>query len=177
MTDAAEGRLSPLPPSQWDASLKPVLDDLETPLNIHNVIARHPALMLNYVDFRNHIVKTSSLSGRQRELLVLRTAHNTGSEYEWSHHVVRSRAIGMSEEEIDRVRHGAGARGWTEEEALLLKAADDMYADKEIARPTWAAMCAIFGDQQLLDIIFTVGTYFIMATILKTAEVPDEEEH
>lgn len=177
MTDAAEGRLSPLPPSQWDASLKPVLDDLATPLNIHNVIARHPALMLNYVDFRNHIVRTSSLSGRQRELLVLRTAHNTGSEYEWSHHVERSRAIGMSDEEIARVRHGAGARDWTEEEALLLKAADDMYADKEIARPTWAAMCAIFSDQQLLDIIFTVGTYFIMATILKTARVPDEGDH
>lgn len=175
MTDAAEGRLSPLPPAQWDASLKPVLDNLGTPLNIHNVIARHPALMSNYIDFRNHIVRTSSLSGRQRELLVLRTAHNTGSAYEWDHHVVRSRAIGMSEEEIARVRHGAGAFGWTAEEALLLKAADDMYAHKEIARPTWSAMCAAFSDQQLLDIIFTVGTYFIMATILKTARVPDEE--
>lgn len=177
MTDAAEGRLAPLPPKEWDASLKPVLDDLGTPLNIHNVIARHPALMLNYVDFRNHIVRTSSLSGRQRELLVLRTAHNTGSEYEWSHHVVRSRAIGMSDAEIERVRLGADAPEWTPEEALLLRAADDMHADKEIARPTWVAMCAAYSDQQLLDIIFTVGTYFIMATILKTARVPDEDEH
>ena len=176
MTDAASGRLSPLPPAQWDACLKPVLDDLGTPLNIHNVIARHPALMLSYVDFRNHIVRTSSLSGRQRELLVLRTAHNTGSSYEWDHHVVRSRAVGMSEEEIARVRHGAGALGWTDEEALLLKAADDMYAAKEIAPPTWSAMCAAFSDRQLLDIIFTVGTYFIMATILKTAQVPHEDD-
>jgi alkylhydroperoxidase family enzyme len=177
MTDAAEGRLSPLPPQQWDASLKPVLDDLGTPLNIHNVIARHPALMLNYVDFRNHIVRTSTLTGRQRELLVLRTAHNTGSAYEWEHHVVRSRAIGMPEADILRVRQGADAPEWNLEDALLLRAADDMYAMKEIARPTWAAMCAVYSDQQLLDIVFTVGTYFIMAIILKTARVPDEAEH
>jgi len=47
----------------------------------------------------------------------------------------------------------------------------------ERARPTWSAMCAAFSDQQLLDIIFTIGTYFIMATILKTAQVPDEDDH
>ena len=177
MTDAASGRLSPLPPEQWDACLKPVLDDLGTPLNIHNVIARHPALMLSYVDFRNHIVRTSSLSGRQRELLVLRTAHNTGSAYEWDHHVVRSRAIGMADGEIDRGGLGAAAAAWSDEDALLLTAADDMFAAKEIARPTWSAMCAAFSDQQLLDIVFTVGVYFIMATILKTAQVPDEDDH
>ena len=177
MTDAASGRLSPLPPAQWDACLKPVLDDLGTPLNIHNVIARNPALMSSYLAFRNHIVKGSSLSGRQRELLVLRTAHNTQAAYEWDHHVVRSRAIGMTDEEISRVRHGAGASGWTEEDALLLKAADDMHGATEIARPTWAAMCARFSDAQLLDIIFTVGTYLIMSTILKTVGVPDEDEH
>jgi alkylhydroperoxidase family enzyme len=177
MTDAADGRLTPLPPDQWDASLKPVLANLGTPLNIHNVIARHPALMLSYLDFRNHIVKTSSLSGRQRELLVLRTAHNTGAAYEWDHHVVRSRAIGMTDAEIERVRHGAGAAGWTAEEALLLKAADDIHRSTEIARPTWSAMCAAFSDAQLLDIVFTVGTYLIMSTILKTAQVPDEDDH
>ena len=38
-------------------------------------------------------------------------------------------------------------------------------------------MCAAFSDQQLLDIVFTVGVYFIMATILKTAQVPDEDDH
>ncbi len=177
MTDAAEGRLSPLPPEQWDAVLKPVLDDLKTPLNIHNVIARHPALMLSYVDYRNHVVKGGTLSNRQREVLILRTAVNTGSAYEWDHHVVRGRAAGLSDAEIARVRDGADAEGWTTDEALLIRAADGMYAHKEIARPVWVAMCAEFSDQELLDIIFIIGTYFIMATILKTARVPDEDDH
>ena len=175
MTDAAEGRLTPLPPAQWDASLAPVLADLGTPLNIHNVIARHPALMLSYVDFRNHVVKGSSLTPRRREILILRVAHVTGAAYEWEHHVVRGRAAGLSDDEIARVRDGAGAQGWTEEEGLLLEAVDDMLARAEIARPTWSAMCEAFSDAELLDIVFTIGTYLVMSTILKTAGVPMED--
>ncbi|MBT5434606.1 MAG: carboxymuconolactone decarboxylase family protein, partial [Rhodospirillaceae bacterium] len=175
MSDAAEGRLAPLKPEEWDASLAEVLADLKNPLSIHNVVARNPVLMANYVDFRNHIVKSSSLSGRQRELIILRVAHNTACAYEWDHHVVRGRDAGLQDHEIARVRHGGDAEGWTTEESLLLKAVDNMIAGTEIARPNWVAMCGVFVDNQLLDIIFTIGTYMIMSTILKTAQVPHED--
>jgi 4-carboxymuconolactone decarboxylase len=75
-----------------------------------------------------------------------------------------------------RVRQGGDAPDWTPQEALLLKAVDDMLAQTEIARPTWAAMCEVFDDNQLLDAIFTIGTYMIMSTILKTANVPHEDD-
>ena len=35
-------------------------------------------------------------------------------------------------------------------------------------------LCAAFDDRQLLDIVFTVGVYTIMSTILNTARVPLE---
>lgn len=176
MRDAADGRLRPLAPEDWDASLAGVLENLKNPLSIHKVIARNPVLMANYVDFRNHIVASSSLTGRQRELIILRVAHKTTCAYEWDHHVVRGRAAGLSDEEIVRVRQGGDVPGWTEEEGLLLKAVDDMLDGTQIKRPTWAAMCQAFDDNQLLDAIFTIGTYIIMSTILKTAEVPHEDD-
>jgi len=176
MSDAADGRLAPLKPEDWDPSLREVLADLKNPLSIHNVVARNPVLMANYVDFRNHIVKSSSLSGRERELIILRVAHKTACAYEWDHHVVRGRDAGLSDEEIVRVRQGGDAPDWAPQEALLLKAVDDMLAQTEIARPTWAAMCEVFDDNQLLYAIFTIGTYMIMSTILKTANVPHEDD-
>ncbi len=176
MTDAADGRLTPLEPAEWDASLAHVLEDLKNPLSIHKVVARNPELMANYVDFRNHIVKSSTLSGRQRELIILRVAHKTACAYEWDHHVVRGRDAGLSDAEIVRVREGGDAPGWPPDESLLLRAVDDMLADTEIARATWAVMCEVFDDNQLLDVIFTIGTYIIMSTILKTARVPHEDD-
>ncbi|MBC6438900.1 MAG: carboxymuconolactone decarboxylase family protein [Rhodospirillales bacterium] len=175
MTDAAEDRLTPLKPEDWDSSLAEVLAGLKSPLNIHNVIARNPVLMRNYVDFRNHVVTESTLSARQREIIILRVAHQTACAYEWDHHVVRGRDADLSDEDIVRVRHGAGAEGWSTDEALLISAVDDMLVNTEIAPETWSAMCEVFDDNQLLDTFFTIGTYFIMSTILKTAKVPLEE--
>tara|TARA_Y100001960_G_C14279354_1_gene636110 strand:- start:70 stop:660 length:591 start_codon:yes stop_codon:yes gene_type:complete len=175
MADAAEGRLSPLKPEDWDPLLADVLADLKSPLSIHNVVARNPVLMANYVDFRNHVVKSSSLTGRQRELIILRVAHQTACAYEWDHHVVRGRDAGLQDDEIARVRLGPDAEGWALEESMLLRTVDDMLTQTEIARPTWVAMCQSFDDNQLLDTIFTIGTYMIMSTILKTARVPHED--
>ena len=37
--------MKPLPPTQWDESLQPVLDDMNgRPLNVHGLMANHPKL-------------------------------------------------------------------------------------------------------------------------------------
>ena len=174
MTDAAGRRLSPLDPRDWDPALRDVLAGLGQPLNIHRVIARNPDLMRSYAALRDHVVRESSLDPRHRELLILRVADRTACAYEWDHHVVRGRDAGLADAEIARVREGGGAKGWTPAEALLLQAVDDMLAWKQIGGGTWQAMCGIFSDGELLDILFTIGIYSVMSTILKTARVPHE---
>ncbi len=174
MTDATGQRLSPLEPRDWDPSLRDVLAGLGQPLNVHNVIARNPELMRSYAALREHVVRGSSLDPCHRELIILRVADRTACAYEWDHHVVRGREAGLADDEIARVRAGGGASGWSPPEALLLRAVDDMLAWKEIGRGTWEAMCEVFSDRELLDIVFTIGIYSVMSTILKTARVPHE---
>ena len=171
----ATARLAPLAPECWHPSLAPVREALGTPLNIHRVIARHPALLIAWSGLRQHVVAGSSLAPRLRELVVLRTAHLTASRYEWDHHLPRARAAGLADSEIARVRAGADAPGWQRDEALLLAAVDAILAQTRIPHPLWPALCARFGDEQLLDLFFTVGVYIVMAVILKTAEVGPEE--
>jgi 4-carboxymuconolactone decarboxylase len=169
--------LKPLPPDDWDPSLDAIRADLGTPLNIHNVFARHPDLLRAWMPFRNHVVRTSSLTGRQRELLILRNAHNTGARYEWDHHVVRGRAAGLTDDEIARVKSGPAAADWTDEEALLLTAADAMRAGQRFSPETWQALCQRFDDRQILDIIVTVGMYMLLSTVVNTGQVPMEDDH
>jgi len=171
------GKLSPLAPQDWDAALDAIKADLGAPLNIHKVFARHPDLLTAWMPFRNHVVRTSSLTGRQRELLILRNAHNTQAQYEWDHHVVRGRDAGLTDEEIARVRQGPGAAGWTADEALLLIAADEMRAHQRFGDTTWRSLCDRFDSRQILDIIVTVGMYMLLSTVVNTGEVPMENGH
>ncbi|MCE2521541.1 MAG: carboxymuconolactone decarboxylase family protein [Alphaproteobacteria bacterium] len=176
MTARSAHRLQPLDPEAWDPALGHVRRLIGQPLNIHRVIARHPELMESYAPLREHIVTSSSLDAGDRELVILRVAHRTACDYEWRHHVVRGRKAGLDDDRIARVREGSEAAGWAGHESILLRAVDDMLDASEIGPETLNAMDGVFSDRQILDIVFTVGVYFVMSTLLKTACVPLEED-
>lgn len=166
--------LTPLPPEQWDEQIQPIAERLGNPLNIHRIIAHNPVLMNAYTPLRYHIVRDSSLSPRQRELIILRTAHNCQSDYEWTHHVARGREAGLTDEEIERVRAGAHHLAWSEAEIALLLCADEMFHHTELHSRTLDLMAAHYSKEQLLDTIYTIGVYITLGTILKSFSVPLE---
>jgi len=141
-------------------------------LNVHRLIAHSPDLLDASAPLRNYLVKESALSDRQRELLILRTAHNLQSDYEWAHHVVRGRAAGLSDEEIERVRTKPDAVGWTAEETALLHLADEMCREHILSVEIVQILLASLGDNGVIDAIFTVGFYLTLGTLLKTFDVP-----
>ena len=106
--------------------------------------------------------------------MILRVAHRTACDYEWRHHVARGRKAGLDDVRIARVREGSEAPGWSKAESLLLRAVDDMLDDSEIGSETLDAMDGVFSDRQILDVVFTIGVYGIMSTLLNTARVPLE---
>ena len=87
--------MKPLEPKNWPDTLKEIRSFLGKPLNVHSMMAHHTALLKAWMPFRNHVVANSTLSARQRELLILRTAHNSQADYEWQHHVERGLLAGF----------------------------------------------------------------------------------
>jgi len=167
--------MQPLQPDDWPDELKGIRSFLGNPLNIQNMMAHHPALLKAWMPFRNHVVGNSTLSARQRELLILRTAHNCREDYEWQHHVERGLAAGLTRMEIERVREGATAAGWQADEAALLTAADSCHDGLCIEGQSLEKLRRHFSPQQQLDILVTVGMYITLAMIIKTYDVPMEK--
>lgn len=168
-------KLEPLVPENWPEALENIRYRLKSPLNIHNIMAHHPDLMRAWMPFRDHVVCGGSLSPRQRELIILRTAHNCEADYEWRHHVERGLQAGLDEAEIQRVRQGPGATGWQADESVLLSAADDCHRDFCISRENLQEMERLFSARQQLDVTATVGMYMTLALIIKTHDIPLED--
>ena len=137
-------------------------------LNILGTLAQHPELATAYHTFNGHILFATTLSLRQRELLVLRVAALRDAEYEWAQHVVLAGDVGISDEEVERVAAGPDA-GWEPFEAALLRAADELVADARIADDTWAVLAGQLDHRQLMDLIFTVGAYDVLAMLMRSA--------
>jgi alkylhydroperoxidase family enzyme len=155
-------RIAPLSPAEWSQEQSELIAGQVrngTVLNLHATLIHHPRLYTPRVRFGAYLKRESLLSEQTRELLILRTAWLTRADYEWAHHVRSAQQAGLSMAQIDRVAVGSSASGWTEEQAALLGAAEDLRREAFIADATWEVLSRHFDARQLIDVIFTVGGY------------------
>jgi alkylhydroperoxidase family enzyme len=137
------------------------------PSNLVDVLMRHPPLAKAFLTFNNHLFR-STLSDRAREMVTVRVAWLRRGEYEWAQHVPMARAAGMSEAEIDAIYAGPDASTWTPLDAALLRAVDEIVAERNISDETWAVLAGHLDQRQLMDLVFTVGTYDMLAMACNT---------
>jgi alkylhydroperoxidase family enzyme len=102
---SAEPRIGPLPRTQWDPRTSAILEQMplrsgDQPLGIFTTLAHHPPLMRAFMELGDFLLTKGALPPRTREILILRTAWNCGSSYEWGHHVNFGRTAGLSDIEI-----------------------------------------------------------------------------
>jgi hypothetical protein len=77
----------------------------------------------------------------------------------------------MNDADVARVAAGPAAPGGTSLETLLLRAVDDLYRDNAIDGATWDGLARELSVQQLLDVLFTVGSYRSVSYALNSAGV------
>jgi alkylhydroperoxidase family enzyme len=112
--------------------------------------------------------KQNTLPARERELVILRTGFLCRSGYEWTQHAEIAARAGLTSEEIARVKQGAGAPGWSNADAALIRACDELHARQFVSDATWSALAPHFNERQLMDLVFTVGQYTQVSMMLNT---------
>jgi alkylhydroperoxidase family enzyme len=160
--------LAALRPADPTHPLPPRRADRPKALNALGTLAHHPALTRAFHGFNGHILFASSLTPRQRELLVLRVAAVRQSAYEWAQHVVLAGDAGLGSDEIERIAEGPDAGGWSTLERALLEAVDELVGDALVADETWAVLAGELDEQQLMDLVFTVGAYDLLAMAFRS---------
>lgn len=175
-------RIPPLPPEEWSGEIKEILEAIpggvENRLGENNIfptLARDPELFRAWLRFGGYLLTSGKLPGRDRELLILRTAVNCHSDYEWGQHVRISLAGGIERETIDRVLGGADAAGWSAHESALLRGADELHRDSRISDETWARLAETYDTEKLMEATMVVGHYQMLAGALNTFGVELDE--
>jgi len=171
-------RIAPLGDEEWNDEAREILAPFIRQgrvFNIFRTLVRHPALMRRWLVFANHILGKSTLAPRERELVILRIGFLCKAGYEWGQHVLIARQAGMSDDEIRTAKTGPETPGLSELDRLLLKATDELHADAHVSDATWKGLAALLTEQQLVDLVFTVGQYNLVSMALNSFGVqPDE---
>ncbi len=185
VADAGAPRLTPLPREQWDDDtctavrvgfpavaerfLSTGPDALPVP-NAIGTLLRHAHLAGPFLAYNGVLLFDPTLAPRHRELIVLRVASRTHSEYEWAQHARLALRYGVTPDEVDALGGGtgadadiAGAKRWSPLEVDLLAATDQLVDTYRIDDPTWARLAEHLDERQLVELVFVVGTYTCLA--------------
>lgn len=178
MPAASDPRIPPLPDGELDEQQRELLAGVRVQgapaSNIFATLVRNPGLFRRWLPFGGKLL-AGKLPPRDRELLILRTAVLCSADYEWGQHRLIGHSVGISEEEIDRIRSGPEADGWDPFDALLLQAADELHRDACIGDATWASLAERYDERQLIEVPMLVGHYHMVAFTLNSLGVPLEE--
>jgi alkylhydroperoxidase family enzyme len=137
-------------------------------------LALHRRLFRRWVPFAAGLIRGTELPREDIELVILRTAWNCASWYEWAQHVGQAAAAGMDPSTPTRVAEGAGADGWSPRERALLLATDELHESQVVSDPTWALLTAELDERELVELCFLVGHYEMLAMALNSLGVEPE---
>lgn len=138
----------------------------------------NPRLFWSWLFFASRLMPYGRLPGKVREMLILRTAWNCRSRYEWGQHLELGQKAGLSDAEVVAITKGAA--GFDGTNACLMQACDELCHDKLIADATWDALGAHYSRAELIEIMILVGHYEMVAGFLINAGIELEasiEEH
>lgn len=141
-------------------------------VNIFRVLMQHPRLARAWSKFASYILSDQqTLAAREREILILRIGWLNQAPYEWEQHVRIAKAVGVTDDEIERIGKGPTA-GWNKNDAALIQAADDLFENSVVSDETWKALSERYNTEQMMDVVFTVGQYNLVSWALNSLGVP-----
>ena len=163
-----------MPPDPRHA--RPVSEDRPQGRNILGLFAHHPALARAFMTFNGHVLMATTLSERHREMLIMRVVAVRKSKYEWVLHRFVALDTGFVDEELARIALGPDGPFWSQLDAALLQAADELISEGAISAGTWATLSGHMTTQQLLDVIFTVGCYDTLSRMCDSLELDLDDD-
>ncbi|MEO6716939.1 MAG: hypothetical protein ABIM50_06790 [Novosphingobium sp.] len=166
--------------------------------NVFLTLARHPKLGTSFFKYSGRLLMTSKVDAALREIVILRIGWLYRSPYEWAQHVELSLTSGKIDAErieaykrgeiqvdeteslltrahIEAVKRGAEDPIWTELQAHAIRAVDQLKETGHIADATWNGLASVLEEKQLLELIFFMGTYAMLAWIFNACGLKPEE--
>jgi AhpD family alkylhydroperoxidase len=160
-----------LPYADFESALKQRVEQLwGKPPNLYRTLANHPALLAAWTEFANSIRHDSKTPRALRELMILRTAQLTRSEYEWAQHLKIARNVGVGEAQIAALANWRSSPEFDAREraALLLTEAVQAIG---VSDEVHAEVKKHFSDAEFVELALTAAFYAMVSRMLDALRV------
>jgi len=136
------------------------------------IAMRHAELFEPLVNVSLQLLKKPSLPLRDRQLVILRVAWVRQIPYVWGEHVIVSKKLGLSDEDIEQVTVGSDSDHWTGHERSLLQAAEELLDTAMITDEPWETLTQQYDEKQLFELPVLVGQFCTVGYFQNALRIP-----
>ena len=111
------------------------------------------------------------LSNALKEVVILATAREINSQYEFSAHARLAREAGVSEDTIRTIASGAAPEPLSGDEEMLARYTIELLRDRKISDPAFNAVKDRFGPQGTVELTVLIGHYLLVGQVLAAFDV------
>lgn len=154
----------------WDA-----VADGGDPPNIFKALGNNPQLLRAYLRLGNGLWNHCGLDLQTRELVILRSAQNQGSEYEWHQHVRIGREAGLSDERINALSDWQNSDQFSDKEKTLFAYVDAVGRSEPPAQQLLDDLIAAWDLPTAVGVTILVPFYEMTGKFLAAMDVQTEE--
>jgi AhpD family alkylhydroperoxidase len=143
--------------------------------NLFLTLGRHRPLFRGWLRFAGRLMPGGKLPRRETELVIIRVALLRECTYELDHHLRLGRRAGITADDIERLRAGSDAEGWSPRERAMLGAVEALHARDDLSDGEWDELRRHLDDREAIELLLLVGHYEMLATTIAALRIePDE---
>jgi alkylhydroperoxidase family enzyme len=113
---------------------------------------------------------------RLLELTIMRTAQIAGSDYEINQHTPLIKMCGYSDAQIVALPTWQASTLFDDKERAVLGYVEEMAHGGDVDDPTFAALEKYFSPQEVVELTYTVGSYYANALLTKALRIQPETD-
>ncbi len=164
-------RISYLRQVELEGKAKDIYDGLPIKLNLALMLCHSPTLAGPFLRLGSAILTQSKIPPILRELLIVRTAHLTNSEYELSHHILIAKAVGVDDATLALFRSEGGRDKLSPDKSLIFDLATEIAHSNEASEATILKCSQLFGDEILIEMVVCASYYLMVSRFLKSLAI------
>jgi alkylhydroperoxidase family enzyme len=136
------------------------------PIALYRVLAHSPLMLRAYAGLARGLRYEAQTPRALRELMILRTAQLTASEYEWAHHRAMARANGVPDEQVAALATWRTSERFDETERAALRCVEEMHA-VALSDEGFAELERSVGPAATVELVLLCAFYEAVARMIQ----------
>jgi NADH:ubiquinone oxidoreductase subunit E/alkylhydroperoxidase family enzyme len=146
-------------------------------LNVYKLLLHSPALAQTWFDHNGAVRWKTKLTGRLREIVIIRVAHLNGVDYVLAQHVPGlAVAEGVTIAECEALADWRASDLFDGRERAALAYAEAMTLSTSVADEVFADVRRHFDDREIVELSVLIGTYIMHNRVMKALAIDLEPE-